>query len=189
MNQNVKRNVVQVRLSDKELELLDSVREMINCNNNSETLREMITDENMVAVATKMMASGHPEVALELKKIANRNHRDPLVYALMGLNSDEGIKSLRAAKARIDDVDNQLSGLNWIASNLANSVNQVAHGVNSIIATDPENGEAWNWVFDNLKELSETASEVKQAAREIRQANFKKGTGKHEHSNLKSVSK
>lgn len=56
MNQNVKRNVIQVRLSDKELELLDSVREMMNCNNNSETLREMITDKNMVAVATKMMA-------------------------------------------------------------------------------------------------------------------------------------
>lgn len=188
MNSNVKRNVVQVRLSDKELSLLNSVREMMHCDNNSETLREMITDENMVAVATKMMASGHPEVALELKKIANRNHRDPLVYALMGLNSDEGIKSLRAAKARIDDVDNQLSGLDWIATNLANSANQVAHGVNSIIATDPENGEAWNWVFDNLRKLDEVAAEVKQTAREIRQAHFKKGLGKYEHSNINSVS-
>ena len=143
----------------------------------------------MVAIATRMMAAGHPEIAMEFKKMANQKHRYPLVYALMGLNSKDGIEALRAAKSRIDDVDNQLSSLNWVATNMSSNLNQIAHGVNSVIATDPENEDAWNWVFDNLKELNETASEVKQAAREIRQANFKKGTGKHEHSNLKSVSK
>ena len=44
MNPNVKRNIVQVRLSDKELSLLNSVREMMHCDNNSMALREMITD-------------------------------------------------------------------------------------------------------------------------------------------------
>lgn len=129
-------------------------------------------------LASRMMANGHPEVATELKKIAQRNHRSPLVFALMGVNNQEGQRHLRALGSRLSNIDDQLSSLNWLATNLTNNVNQISHWLNIVLVKDPENGHAWQHALNQMAELHSLTNEVKDAVQSVKRSLYQKERAK-----------
>lgn len=136
MNENIKRNVVQARLNDAELEQFVAVKSMLNAESNSEAFRKMIADEKLAAEQN----SGKRLSWSQLKQ-------SPMSQA----NVDN--KQLNKIVETYTDIQAHLESLDFAASNLTNNMNQVAKATNQAKQVDPANIRTWKWVIDALNKM------------------------------------
>ena len=130
MNKNVRRNVVQFRLSDAEKAAFDEVKQAINAKNNADAIRTMIADERLVNITAQQVSKNNHSMAQLLEQTWSDLGRSSLSRAVLGLQSDEGLNALKQVQDTYDNIQAQLEGLLWSATNLTNNVNQIAHAAN-----------------------------------------------------------
>lgn len=170
MPKKVKRNVIQVRLSDDELKAFIDVKNRMNAPNNSEAVRTMIADERLVNVAANRVKKGDRSVAQFLAKAWVDLGRSDLAQAALGLQNNKGAVNIQKIEAIYSDLQAQLSGLLYDATSMSNNLNQLAHAANLAKQDDPSDTDTWNWIIESLNKLLSVANNLQKATTDIRES-------------------
>lgn len=170
MHNKVKRNVIQLRLNDDELEAFFDVKNALHSPNNSEAIRTMIADERLVNIAAKELEKGDQSVAQFLAKSWTEIGRSNLAKAVLGLHNQEGTNTIKQIGQNFEQIQSQLSGLLWSVTNLTNNVNQLSHVANLAKQEDPADADTWNWIINSLQQILPAIQEVKSTAQQIKQS-------------------
>lgn len=170
MSTKVKRNIIQVRLSDDELKAFIKVKNRMNAPNNSEAVRTMIADERLVNIAANRVKNGDRSVAQFLAKAWADLGRSDLAQAALGLQNVNGSASIQKIETIYSDLQAQLSGLLYDATSMSNNINQLAHAANLAKQEDPSDPDTWNWIIDSLSQLLSVASNLQKATTDIRKS-------------------
>lgn len=72
---------------------------------------------------------------------------------LAATNNGESIEDSQQKQSLLEEVSASNQALLRQVTGIANNVNQVAHGVNALVAGDPDNEESWNWVVTNVQAI------------------------------------
>lgn len=94
MNKNTRRNIIQFRLNDAELQAFDEVKKAIKANNNADAIRLMIADERLVNIIAPQVIKKDRSLTPLLAKTWADLGRSGLSRAVLGLQSDEGLKAI-----------------------------------------------------------------------------------------------
>jgi len=168
MNKNVRRNVVQFRLSDAEKAAFDEVKQAINAKNNADAIRTMIADERLVNITAQQVSKNNHSMAQLLEQTWSDLGRSSLSRAVLGLQSDEGLNALKQVQDTYDNIQAQLEGLLWSATNLTNNVNQISHAANLAMQDDPTNADTWNWIIEAIQGILPLISQLQDAINNIK---------------------
>lgn len=167
MNKNTRRNIIQFRLNDAELQAFDEVKKAIKANNNANAIRLMIADEQLVNIIAPQVIKKDRSLTPLLAKTWADLGRSGLSRAVLGLQSDEGLKAINKLEDSYSNLQAQLEGLLWSVTNLTNNVNQLAHAANQALQSDPADSEVWNWVIDSLQKLLSIANQLQSKVKSI----------------------
>lgn len=178
MKEKSKRTAVQVKLHPKEMDDFNEVKKITRATTNSDAIRAMINDERLLHWASKKHGEDRRSMMELLQQMWKLQGRSAALQSLLTVNgNDSGL--LNDIKSSFDDLDALVQGLLWEASNVSNSLNQVAHVANIANQEDPTDFETWQWIIDALNKLMGVSEHLRKAASEIH--SYIKGDI-HEHS-------
>ena len=63
MNENTRRNIIQFRLNDNELQAFNEVKKAVQADNNADAIRTMIADERLVNITAKQVSKNDRSLA------------------------------------------------------------------------------------------------------------------------------
>lgn len=166
MKEKSKRIAVQVKLRHEEMNGFNEVKKITNATTNSDAIRAMINDERLLYWASKQHSDDrHSTIAL-LQQMWKLQGRSAALQSLLTANGND-FEVLTDIKASFDDLDALVQGLLWEASNLSNSLNQIAHVVNIAAKEDPADVDTWEWVIDALNKLLSVSNNLRKVGNEV----------------------
>jgi len=133
MNKNTRRNIIQFRLNDAELQAFDEVKKAIKANNNADAIRLMIADEGLEAINKLEDSYSNLQAQLEglLWSVTNlTNNANQLAHA-----ANQALQS--------DPADSEV--WNWVIDSLQKLLsiaNQLQSKVKSINLDDGSYGDS-----------------------------------------------
>ena len=94
--------------------------------------------------------------------------RSSLSRAVLGLQSNEGLNAINKIQSSYNNIQAQLEGLLWSATNLTNNTNQIAHAANVALQNDPTDADVWNWVINEIQKLLPIADQLREKVSAIK---------------------
>ena len=168
MNENTRRNIIQFRLNDNELQAFNEVKKAVQADNNADAIRTMIADERLVNITAKQVSKNDRSLAQLLVKTWADLGRSSLSRAVLGLQSNEGLNAINKIHSSYNNIQAQLEGLLWSATNLTNNTNQIAHAANVALQNDPTDADVWNWVINEIQKLLPIADQLREKVSAIK---------------------
>lgn len=122
-------------------------------NNLDPELENENTKNHMVQV--RMNNKEFRKFWLVRRKLKAENNSAALrkLIELAATNNGESIEDSQQKQLLLEEVSASNQALLRQVTGIANNVNQVAHGVNALVAGDPDNEESWNWVVTNVQAI------------------------------------
>lgn len=122
-------------------------------NNLDPELENENTKNHMVQV--RMNNKEFRKFWLVRRKLKAENNSAALrkLIELAATNNGESIEDSQQKQSLLEEVSASNQALLRQVTGIANNVNQVAHGVNALVAGDPDNEESWNWVVTNVQAI------------------------------------
>ena len=101
---------------------------------------------------------------------ANNNYSAlRMLVELAANNNAEFVTDGQQKQELMEDVSASNQALLRQVTGIATNVNQVAHGINVLVAGDPDNEESWNWVVTNVQAVQRQLPALKQLITSIKQ--------------------
>ena len=174
MEEKNKRKAVQVKLSPPELNAFQNIMKNVRAKTYSDAIRSMMVDEQLTFSIAKANGSERKHLAALLRQLWASQGRPSMLQSLLKVNGTD-LNVLNNISDSFQDLDALVQGVLWNSSNLANSLNQIAHIVN---ADDPSDADTWEWVIDALNTIMPAVNDLRTSANEVRQ--FIRGDGSHD---------
>ena len=102
-------------------------------------------------------------------KATNNSAALRLLVELAANNNAEFVTDGQQKQELMEDVSASNQALLRQVTGIATNVNQVAHGINVLVAGDPDNEESWNWVVTNVQAVQRQLPALKQLITSIKQ--------------------
>lgn len=177
MEEKNKRKAVQVKLSPPELNAFQNIMKNVRAKTYSDAIRSMMVDEQLTFSIAKANGSERKHLAALLRQLWASQGRPSMLQSLLKVNGTD-LNVLNNISDSFQDLDALVQGVLWNSSNLANSLNQIAHIVNIANADDPSDADTWEWVIDALNTIMPAVNDLRTSANEVRQ--FIRGDGSHD---------
>lgn len=140
------------RLHESDAKKLTRLRELYRADSDSDVMRKLIADADFVSMIS---TSTDDEYLAALRKLIDAGVGDyVLTKSALGLQNPVGEQLLKIERERsISD-----AGLAWVAGNIANNLNQIAHALN--IAK--RNGSLDDFAYLDLRESLQKIASLAQ---------------------------
>lgn len=138
-------------------------------NNFDPELENEITKNHMIQV--RMNNKEFRKFWLVRRKLKANNNSSALrmLVELAANNNAEFVTDGQQKQELMEDVSASNQALLRQVTGIATNVNQVAHGINVLVAGDPDNEESWNWVVTNVQAVQRQLPALKQLITSIKQ--------------------
>lgn len=138
-------------------------------NNFDPELENETTKNHMIQV--RMNNKEFRKFWLVRRKLKANNNSSALrmLVELAANNNAEFVTDGQQKRELMEDVSASNQALLRQVTGIATNVNQVAHGINVLVAGDPDNEESWNWVVTNVQAVQRQLPALKQLITSIKQ--------------------
>jgi hypothetical protein len=140
------------RLRESDAAKLTKLRELYGADSDSDVMRKLIADADFVS---RVSTSTDDEYLAAVRRVVNAGVGDyVLTKSALGLQNPVGKQLLKIERERsISD-----AGLAWVAGNIANNLNQVAHALN----VAKRNGSLDDFAYLDLRESLQKIASLAQ---------------------------
>lgn len=137
---------IHVRASEDDLNELESLKLGLKMRTISQVVRQALKDEKIVMEASQ---SDQP-----LKDGLINGFSGKLSEALAGVSDEETRLVLRETQSLLQDIKAELKAILSTATHNSNNINQISRVLNQAAYDDPSNADVWDWILQQLADLS-----------------------------------